>query len=227
MVGQLNEKKQQITWKNRGSMTVELALIFPFIIVTILVAIHILIILYQYATLQSLVNHTGEEAAKVWGKIQSHQDITQLMKTGQVELKDLKTPLYWRLTLLDNTTIKEKKVEDYLKTRLKEKSILGLKESKVSVQYKDYIIHKEITVEVSVKYKIPIPFVREVIDFKDGYTAKVTSKSRVKDSAELIRNVDFVLDTMNDFEITKNLKTQYNELLVLVKEKISDYFQRK
>ncbi|MBM7615822.1 TadE/TadG family type IV pilus assembly protein [Alkaliphilus hydrothermalis] len=219
------EESMDTPKEERGSMTVELALIFPFIILTILSVIYMVVIMYQYAHLQSLVNTTAEGVAIGWGRISSYDEITPLLDSGSIGDDEIKTPLYWRLTLLVDTATKEKKVADYLAKKISEKSVLGLKESNVKVVYKDLIIYREVNISLAVKYNIPLPLVGGLNILGNQYTVEVDSKSIVKDSAEFIRNVDLATNLMDDFELTKAIKEQYNENINLIKEKIGDLLQ--
>ncbi|WP_026476475.1 TadE family protein [Alkaliphilus transvaalensis] len=218
-------KGYKASWKEEGSMTVELSLIFPLVIITILFVIYIVILLYQLAFLQSTVNHVTKAASRNWGRIDTQQNLHLLLETGEVNNKNYQHPLYWRFTVIDQTTMKENYIGEYIKGKLTERTVLKPVDSQITVKYKDQILYREILVDANITYEIPIPLLKEVLGLGRGYTARISSKAVIKDHAETIRTIDLINDLMEETEVTRSIKDQYNEILIEVKEKISVFFE--
>lgn len=222
--------------KNTGSMTVEASLIFPIIILVIVAVIYICILLYQQAYLQAIANHVAERGAACWGNISKMEidDNGHRLKTG--ELKDsrelLKADLYW-----SNKEEKIEKLKKYTIHQIKKNNILSSEISnynandisdtkgKVDIWINDYIAYKELNIVIEDSYKIPLGDSLRVFGLDNRYNMHVHSKSSINDPMEFIRNTDFIIHTLNEYEGTSELINKFKMTLGKVEENIYKFFQ--
>ncbi|SHK07521.1 TadE family protein [Paramaledivibacter caminithermalis] len=221
---------------NKGSLTVEASLIFPIIFLAILVVIHICILLYQYAHLQSTANHVAERGAACWNNV-SRMEIDTYefrLKTGKLkESKELlKEGLY-----MSYKKEKIKKMKIYLLNKLKQNNILEGEISKIDtndiinskdkidIWIKDYIVYKELNIKIKDSYKIPLGDSLKIFGINDKYNINVYSKAVINEPVDFIRNIDFIGDTLNEHEFTSKYINKFKETMGKIKNNIERFFQ--
>ena len=90
--------------KNRGSMTIEAALIVPVIIISLILLVYICIFMYQQAYIKSLSNTAAERGAAVWANPSKDLYVEFVDREGLSN-----TPLYWRVGELFSSKNKQNK----------------------------------------------------------------------------------------------------------------------
>lgn len=217
---------------NTGSMTVEASLMFPIIILAIVVVIYICILLYQYAYLQSVANHVAERGASCWNNIAKMEIDTDnyRLKTGELKYSEelLEADLYWT-----NKSEKIKKLKIYTIHKLKKRNILKSEVSKLNIDdvtntkgkvdiwIKDYIVYKELNVIINDSYKIPLGSSFKIFGVNNKYNINVHSKAVINEPLEFIRNTDFIIDTLNEYEGTSEIINKFKETMEEIKDNIN------
>ena len=227
---------------NTGSMTVEASLIFPIIFLTMVALIYICIFLYQNAYLKSLTNHVAERGAASWGNTSKMKIGTDSCRLETGELKGarelLNRDLYWRITGAGKDD-KIEKLKGYALHRLKENNILESEISrldfndiknnkdKINIWVKDYIVYKEVNVVIKDSYDIPIGKSLKVFGLGDKYNVQAHGRAVINDPMEFIRNVDFIGDTLKEYETTGKALGSFQDTMNKIKENIDRFFENK
>lgn len=212
---------------NKGSTTVEAALIFPFIFLSIIALIYVCIFLYEQAYVKSLADRAAERGAAIWKNPSSDMSIS-LVKLEHFKENDP----YWRI-YDNNENPKEKKVEQYLKNSLNEYSILQSRDKEArmnttdiefSADLKNYVVYKKLVVNVKKKFKLPIGNALSIFGIDNTVVIEAQSEALINEPAEFIRNTDFAIDmgkridaaTGNNFE---KIRDKALKLINDIKEK--------
>lgn len=200
-------------YKNKkGSFTIEAAVVVPTVLLCLIALIYICLLMYQQVYLQSVANTAAERGAANWS------NASMDMYIGRIKESDFKNvSLYWRLVdilpLGKASEAKKSRVEDYVKYSLKQyslfgkglddKEIINSREGKLSVNCDicDYIIYKKVLVSVAEEYNIPLGgSLLKAFGFSSGFTLKADAEAVVNEPAEFIRNTDFVVDTIREYD---------------------------
>jgi len=183
--------------RNNGSTTIEAALIFPLIFLSIIALIYVSIFLYEQAYIKSLADRAAERGAAIWKNPKSDMTIS-LVKLEHFKENDP----YWRVSD-SQEKLKEEKVEQYLRNSLKEYSILQSRDKKApmnttdiefSAKLKNYIVYKKLVVTVEKKFKLPIEDALTVFGIDNTVVIQANSEALINEPAEFIRNTDFAID---------------------------------
>lgn len=181
----------------KGSTTIEAALIFPIIFLSIIALIFVCIFLYEQAYMKSLADRAAERGAAIWKNPQSDMTIS-LVKLEHFKDNDP----YWRI-YDTNKSKKEEKIEQYLKKSLSQYSILQSRDKdapmnttdiEFSANLKNYIVYKKLVVTVKKKFKLPIGNILNVFGIDNTITIYAESETVINEPAEFIRNADFAID---------------------------------
>ncbi len=212
---------------SQGSMTIELAIIFPVIIYALITVFYLLLVLYQYAAIQALVDRTAMNSGLAWAKLNGVGDPEGLLHEGEISINEVKDSLYWRLGIFDNGDAKAELITQYLQEELENYQLLTPKEGVVNVKLNNYLLYQKITIQVKLRYQSPFPFINLMMGKKEAdYQLIVRSEARVKDSSEMIRNIDLASDLLEEFEVTANLKHKYFDAINQTKQKVYDFFNK-
>lgn len=228
-------KKTYKRLNNGGSMTVEASVIFPIIILAIAATIYICVLLYHHAYIKAVSNHVAQRGAACWSNISKMKIDSKgfRLETGELKTSEelLKEDLY-----LSNKEEKIKIMKTYALYKLKKNNILESEISKldissyenindkVDILIKDYIVYKELNVIIKNSYKIPFGESLKVFGLDDKYNIEVHSRSIIKNPAELIRNIDFTGDTLEEYEVTSDFIEKFKNTISIVKENIERFF---
>lgn len=182
---------------NKGSTTIEAALIVPVIFLSIIALIYVSIFLYEQAYVKSLSDRAAQRGAAIWKNPKSD------MYLGFVRLSDFEeNDPYWRLFDTNKST-KEEKIEQYIKESLKTYSILQSRDKDVpmnttdiefSAQVKNYIVYKKLIVTVNKKFKLPIGSALNIFGMDNTFVISSKSEALIHEPAEFIRSTDFTID---------------------------------
>jgi len=164
--------RKECDMKNRGSIIIEAALIFPVMILVTVAMIYILVHMYQQTCLQSVINMVSERYGYYLG--------------GNIIAEDLvpENRLYY---YLHNSADLKKDVEPYLNNYYQK---FTLSENQmVEMSHLQHPLFSQIEVIIHNTYKIP--FFSET----DKEIRKSTkAKYYIHDGAEYVRNVDLLIN---------------------------------
>lgn len=177
--------------KLQGSLTIEASLIFPIVFFAIISLIYIGIYLHDVTCLKAIVNEAAQRYALAYSnKID--------LDTGLVLTDDhrLDKGLYWRFTPKNDLS---SKIKAYIVKEIEEKLIVKDDDIQVDTKIINYILKKNIEINVKKTFSTPIHPVNTLLKMNGkGGIMGVTSKVVVKDPTELIRNVE-LLDDLSDY----------------------------
>ncbi len=229
-------------YENNGSMTVEASLIVPLIILAIVAVLFLCILLYQYAYLQTVSNEVAERGAACWGNISKMgtNDDGFIVESGELNSSQelLDTQLYWRITKSSEED-KIKSLKEFTLYKLRKNNILENEISSLSIEdiegegdivdiwLKDYIVYKELNVVIKDSYKIPLGDTLKIFGMDNEYNIRVHSKAVIDDPLEFIRNTDFIIDTLKEYEKTGEIIERFKENMDKIKENIEGFFEEK
>jgi len=172
-----------------GAMTVEYAIIFPFVILIVMLLIYFGMIYYQQALLQSVVSKNTQDWAFLWGydaqKIQPGEGI--LSREGYDS-----EGLYWQVfsgakqkkVIICNAIVKEYSTKSLLRTK---------KDIQVEVLYENYLILHKVGVKAVAEYPMPMKGLFRAVGLSGNITLQARSETTVHDPKEFIQNVDLLL----------------------------------
>lgn len=219
-----NREGMEMVWKKRitqetGSMTLELAIIFPMIICLLIVLIYSLLLYYQQAITRATVDQTVNQVSFIWGRLQEGEANTRLLQQGA--LLNTREDLYWQMGVFDHKAEKKDLIEDYLKKELKKKELLTPKSTDIEVSFHNYFIFQRIKITATLTYDPPFPFIKYFLNGK----LQVSASALVKEPSEIIRNVDYAGDLLEEFQTTQKLKTEFLEKMKEAQKKVQDFFK--
>lgn len=183
--------------RNNGSTTIEAALIFPLIFLSIIALIYVSIFLYEQAYIKSLADRAAERGAAIWKNPKSDMTIS-LVKLEHFKENDP----YWKI-YDSQKKLKEEKIEQYLRASLKEYSILQSRDKKApmnttdiefSAKLKNYIVYKKLVVTIEKKFKLPIGDALTVFGIDNTVVIQAKTEALINEPAEFVRNTDFAID---------------------------------
>lgn len=221
-------KGQRFKFHSReGSFTVELALVFPVVMLGIVATIYILLILYQYVYIQAIANKTASRGAAEYGNLLLTGELEKnylLLEKGRDEISGRES-LYWQLPMLDNTDFKEEVLEGYLRGSLKTKQLLRPLEESVEIRLVDYIVYKKLEVKIVSEYQLPVVYVNKLLEIGNSFAITAEAEAPLMDPAGLIRNTDYIYEMMDNFEATSSIKNSYLKSIDAWKRGMEDFFK--
>jgi hypothetical protein len=205
------------------------------IVLDIVALIYICILLYQQAYLKSIANHVAERGAACWSNISKMEIDTNgyRLKTGKLnDSKELlKADLYWsdkeeKINRLKKYTIYKIKRNNILESQISKVDMDDIMNSKdkVDICIKDYIVYKELNVVIKDSYKIPLGDILRCFGFDNRYDINVNARAVINDPMEFIRNTDFIINTLDEYEATSEILSKYKVTLDKIKENINSFF---
>jgi len=212
------ELKRKIT-QDTGSMTIELAIIFPMIICVMIVIFYSLMLYYQQVVTRSVVDETLNQVSLIWGRLREGESAQGLLQQG--ELSGTKEAIYWQMGVFDHKQEKKQLIEAHVREQLEKSQLLTPKSTVVEISFSNYFIFQRVGITAALTYDPPFPF----IDYFIAGRLRVTSTSLVKEQTEIIRNVDFAGDLLEEFQTTQKLKAQYFEKMKEAQRKVKDFFK--
>ncbi|HHW48862.1 MAG TPA: hypothetical protein GXX14_09630 [Clostridiaceae bacterium] len=207
----------------KGSITVEAAIVIPVVILSIVVVIYIVLIMYQKAYMQAVADDAASRGAAAWDKSASS------LETIRVEKENLgDRGLYWRIYDPEKTS-RQKAVEEYLDRKYGRYGILRESSRWSMAELKDYIIYKKLVVTMENSYRLPIGGLLSMFGIDGYFTIKAKSEAVVNEPVEFIRNIDFLIDMERKLErrfpALKNLGDRTREIMGEIKDKIFELFR--
>jgi len=190
----------------RGSITVEAAIVIPVVILSIVAIIYIVLIMYQKAFMQAVVDDAASKGATAWDRSFNS------LETIKVEKENLGSRgLYWRIYDSEKAS-RQHVVEEYMNRKYERYGILREIDRQSRVELEDFLIYKKLTVSLESSFRIPVGGLLDMFGIDSQYTIKVRSEAVVNEPVEFIRNTDFILD------MERKLERRYPDLKNLVDE---------
>jgi hypothetical protein len=193
-------KKTTIKVYNRGSFTVEAALIFPMIFLIIAALIFLCMMLYQQVYMKAAIDYAANRGAAIWSNPLKGID------DGAVNKKDLgKGGLYWQIYDFHKED-KKSSLKAYLKgtstksSYINKYNIINPSSQDISVDLEDFIVYKKLEITAVSKYKMPFGGILKLFGSDGYYTIKSEANAVLNEPVEFIRNTDFILDVERELE---------------------------
>ncbi|MBN4056583.1 MAG: hypothetical protein COA82_12040 [Alkaliphilus sp.] len=171
----------------KGSLTVELSLLLPIVILTIALTIFIALILYQQVYITTVANSAVNRGAMLF----SNPNID--IETGGLTENDLSTNVYPMLIM---TTEIEEMIKDYVNTKLNEYALLPCMGREIEITYTNHFVYKKLEVTIASKYNVP-----SFLGLKEGLIIKAHAEARISEPEQFIRDIDFLGDKINSVRL--------------------------
>ncbi len=208
---------RRIEWRE-GMSTVELALIFPVVLMTVLLLVGILYYFARGAYLQAVV----DDALKKSVAIVSHPEAN--FETGALNSEQLDREFLFAKTIgvfsnpmKNKSALTRQKLDAYLSQRLNAyTSILNPKSDLViQVTVKQFVLFKKIRIEI---------YDKEDTAFSKFYTyfaqksppPMASGEIMISDAPEMIRNVDYASDSLGETAVIKSLSATLEKVRVVI-----------
>lgn len=206
--------------KLKGSFTVEMAIIFPFIIVIVMFSLYFSYFMMMRTALLGTVTDAINKAAEVWQN--PHQSIHNGELITEQTTVDVKK-LYWEL--LNTEDNMDRRVVEIQNT-INENYFKGLPlrlqndHMAIEIEMKNYIYYKVITAKVHYTGTSMFKGVKELLFLDGDEDIFVYVQSQIKDPAQVIRNVDLAAPVVE--AVVGKISTAEQEITTAVKNEINN-----
>lgn len=197
--------------KQDGAYSIETALVMIVVFMVILLLVVMSHIMYEQTRLNAIAQDAAERAGVIYSV--AGKD----MITARVDPNKFKdTTPYWRLIDFNQTSRKQT-VENYVNMKLNAFKI-NPSGYTVNVEYKNYFIYKRVEVTIKTDYKIPFGgflklLMGNSLSNRNTYHIEATATASVNEQAEMIRNVDMVVDIASELGMdTSKYQTKIQEI---------------
>lgn len=180
----------------KGSFTIEATIVFSSVLFVVIAVIYICLMLYQQVYLQTFADKVAQRAANNWSY--PGKD----MFFGFVSKEDIKNnSIYWRIMDLKEGD-KLSSIVKYAKYDYGKYSLLPgpYKFECTAKVNSEYIVLKKITVTATSVYNNPAGNLLKSFGFKKVFDFEAVSEAVVNEPAEFIRNADFAIDTIREWD---------------------------
>jgi hypothetical protein len=201
-------------------MTVEHAVIFPFVIFIVMLLVYFGLIYYQHALLQSVVAGSTQNWALLWGfdaqKVQPGEGVLSLEGYDS-------EGLYWQM--FSGADRKKEIIRTAIREEYERKSLLrSSQDIQVEVSFENFIIFQKVGVKVTAAYPMPMKGFFRAIGLSGDFTLQAFSETSVHDPKEFIQNVDFLLQIYEESGAKDWVMEKCKPLTDSLK-KVRDYFK--
>lgn len=199
---------------NRGSVTVEAAMVVPVVILGVVVLLYILLLMFQSCILQVTANYTAERAASLY-----YNSGAQFATGGisPADISELDIYRRWRTGLQQKEALQGEAAR-----RLRENSILKSSFISVDIDEKGMPMTRSISVQLKTGYHNPLGSFLRIWGLGDKIELMAEAEATVKDPAEFIRNTDFIIETAAEIPVLKEFSGQWQQIV----SKIIEYINR-
>jgi hypothetical protein len=234
---------EYIKKSQKGSFTIEATLVVSLTMFVILALIFISMLIFQQIYIQNLCDKVAKSAGETWhifpepkdemSKEEYNEYLSNVFKGVADKDNILKSGLYWNIIDFKKEA-KITRLKEYIAYEADKINIFKYKsedknkdfDTSIKVEVKsNFVLSK--TLYVSIHKKYPNPF-KKVINFfgLDGYIhIRAKSKALIIDNDEIIRNTDFVVDTL--YEIDRNFAGgKGSSFIEEGKKRIDKYFSQ-
>ena len=201
--------------KESGQVVVEATIILPIAILCVILLIYVSVFVFQKAILQAAL-----ETTVVYYKntltdtfIEQNAEVTYTTTedgvSGIGNSYDASEPLnpYSKFLTFDKK-VSDEEFAKYFKSV--EGNVLFEDDLSLSIDYSNYVLLKEIEVSAEQIVEFPIDFSIIGVDSKVNLSA--TAKVAVVDHDELIRNIDYAIDIVEDTKVGEMAQTIANKI---------------
>jgi hypothetical protein len=185
----------------RGSFTLEAAVIAPLAIICIITLIYLGVIFYQRSLIQTAADLGAASGAAGWESFQTDIETGEKVSANGFSQEDL----YWRFFDRERQA-KLDRISAYTEGLLKKREIVRPLNGRVYAGIYRGISGSRLEVDIERSYALPAGRLLAIFGMDETYAIKVTSSAYINDNAETIRNLSFISDTSNE------LKQEYPEL---------------
>jgi hypothetical protein len=209
--------------KNRGSTTVEAAIIIPVIILCIAAVAYMGLLLQQKAVIQSAAESAAEAGALAWSSG------TDVPAAGKPAADDIRNPELYRRIFDSKRENRLCDIEEYALELAARNELIKPVDITVTAELKDYVVYKKLVVRIGKKYRNPLGGLFELLGKSETIGISAMAVSTVNEPAELIRTTDFILDVEkkleNKFPGLKNLTDKTRNTMNNMKNKLSEFLE--
>ncbi|MDT8718571.1 pilus assembly protein [Clostridium sp. 19966] len=190
----------------RGSFTVEAALLLPIVFAVLIILMYICVIMYNRTQLSAVGHDVSERASMMLSSPNIEVD------TGEMITND---NLYSRL-FATNTQSKINDVKAYFNKRKLDIGFLD-PQSDVEIGYVNYLFYRKIKIKIQDHYDLPLKGLIQLLHFPGTYNDEVDVNLIVNDPVEVTRNVDFVSYAFDElghrFTVVQKTKSSYDAII--------------
>lgn len=179
---------------NRGSMTIEAAILFSLIFFCIMAIMYAGMLLYQQAYLQTLVNRTAHMGALTWHSPQRDMFIGR-MSESDLNNKDL----YWRIRDFSKED-KETKALNFINFQIRAFDLLNTEPEEIRATIENNIFYSKLIVRATQTYYLPMGKLLGFLGLDEALALRAECTAIIKEPAEFIRTTDFVVDTGKELD---------------------------
>lgn len=199
--------------KTNGSFTLEAVIVMTTIIFILFAVLYAFMLMYQNVIVTYAASYAAQQGAVTW--VNSGLDIN----TGE---GNYNSEPYYRIAELaggGSSGAKKTKIKSCAENKLK-MGILPVKDNTVNVEFKNYLIQRQVQVEI--KQTVPIPFggIAKFFNGGNDFTIKTKSVAIVPEPAEYIRNVDYAIETATSLTKWINEKLHISDAFSKITSKI-------
>ena len=183
----------------KGSFTVEAAIIVPLVIFSLAAVIYMGLLLYQRSLVQSAAEMAANQGAAAWASGTEEIEMSRPTDPGTGKFK-----LYRRIYDSDKEQ-RLKIIEDYALALSSRNEIVPASGAVAEAEIID-AFNRKLEVRVDRYYKMPLGKLAKLFGGSDTVAIWVKAVSTINDPAEFIRTADMVID------IEKKLEEKFPEL---------------
>ena len=201
---------------DRGSYTVEAALLFSALILVLSCLVLSFMLMYHKVLLAKTASAVAQKAAGMWTQgdnLYQHvfedprgeKTYSETVK-GAVDLEEKRSQIKFELESGD-LVLQQKRFKTLQLAVYRELSRIVRKPeiTTVTVDYKNYLLSREIAVTITQEMKIPFGSIKCLFDGKDTLTLVGTAAAAVTQPAEFVRNVDLFLEYAGKIKVADSL----------------------
>lgn len=181
--------------QNKGSLSVEAAIIVPVVFLSVIAILNICLLLYQQVHVQTLANKASERGAAVWNSPSKDMFIGMITKEQM-----LKSDLYWRI--FDTKKIdKGWKISKFTNFHIGAFNAIGAVKTEIKPpELVDYIVYKKLRITIERTYKVPGGGYLKLFGMNGEFKVTASSEAVINEPVEFIRNTDFLIDTAKEVD---------------------------
>lgn len=190
----------------KGIYTIETALVFLVSFTVVLMLIAVSQILYEQVRINAIAQDAAERGALVY-TVESKDMYTGRIGEGNFDNENV----YWRLFDVGTEQNERKqKIKKYINTKLNAYKLNKntYTDDNINIKFTNYFLYKRISVEIKVEYNVPFGGLLALI-IDNPYQLNAYAEASVSDTAEMIRNTDFIMDILDSNETISNAIDKY------------------
>lgn len=201
---------------NRGSLTVEAAIIIPIVLLMTVAILYTALIQYETAVIYREAEYASTNIALYDNPLYIMNNIYDIdLNKGMEDY-----PLYWQLFNKPDSAVHEA----YIKSHLEETLLLPA-DVTVNVGTEGFIVNKKVVVDITVDYTKAVGNFLNNFGMESMTKRRVVSKQNLRNSSEFIRNYDMVSNFVMNIERVKEFKTMLEEKTEKLTGKVTEGYE--